>query len=114
MKIPLSAILNLSTILIFLKKVVYSHGRVMLHGGPTKLNNQSWRHDASLFQSGLPKTIDFGKIANDHLEIFHEGFGKDFLGHFMKEEGLLNPNPLRNRRSDYESVCKHLNSFEIF
>jgi hypothetical protein len=80
-KIPLSAILNLSTILIFLKKVVHSHGRVMLHGGPTKLKNQSWRHDAPLFQSGLPKIVDFGKIANDHLEILHEGFGKDFNGH---------------------------------
>jgi hypothetical protein len=52
----------------------------MLHGGPTKLKNQSWRHDVPLFQSGLPKTVDFGKIANDHLEIFHEGFVKDLNG----------------------------------
>jgi hypothetical protein len=84
-----------------------SHVRVMLYGGPTKLKNQSWRHDAPLFWSGLPKIVDFGKIANDHLEIVHEGIEKDSHGRIIKGEGLLNPNPLRNRRSDaYESVCK--------
>jgi hypothetical protein len=31
----------------------------------------------------LPKTVDFGKITNDQLEIFHEGFGKDFYGDVM-------------------------------
>jgi hypothetical protein len=69
----------------------------MLHGGTAKLKNQS-----PLSRSGLPKTAKFGTITNDHLEIFHEGFGKDSRGH------LLNSNPLRNRRSDaYETVCKH-------
>jgi hypothetical protein len=86
------------------------HGRVLLHRDSKKLKNQSWRHDAPLFRSGLPKTVEFRKIANDHLQIFHEGFGKDFHRHVMEEKGLLNPNPLRNRRSDaYESVCKQLN-----
>jgi hypothetical protein len=85
-----------------------SYGRVMLHGGPAKLKNQSWRHDIPLFRSGLPKTDKFGTITNDHQHIFLEGFGKDSRGH------LLNSNPLRNRRSeaDYESVCKHLNFWE--
>jgi hypothetical protein len=69
----------------------------MMHEGPTKLKNLSWRHDAPLFRSGLPKTVEFGKITNDHLEIFHEGFGKDSDGRVMKKEGLLNPKPLRNR-----------------
>jgi hypothetical protein len=74
-----------------------------------------FQSNAPLFRSGLPKTVDFGKIANDHLEIIHEGFGKDFHGHVMKEEDLLNPNPLRNRRSDaYESVCKQYNFWKVF
>jgi MOSC domain-containing protein YiiM len=64
-----------------------SHGLVMLHGGPTKLKNHSWRHDAPLFQSGLPKTFDFGKIADDHLEIDHEGFEKDSHGRVMLHGG---------------------------
>jgi hypothetical protein len=55
------------------------------------------------------------KITNDHLEIFHEGFCKDLHGHVKKEEGRLNPNPLRNQRSDaYESFCMHLNFKEGF
>jgi hypothetical protein len=67
------------------------------------------------FRVVCPKLSILGKIANDHLEIFHEGFEKDSHGRVMIEEGLLNQNPLRNRRSDaYESVCKHLNFWEGF
>jgi hypothetical protein len=87
-----------------------SHRRVLLHGGDTKLKNQSWSNDASLFWSGLSKTHDFGTITNEHLEIFHEGFGKDSHGHVMKNESLPNPNPVRSYA--YKSFCKHLNFWE--
>jgi hypothetical protein len=55
-----------------------------------------------------PKLSILEKIANDHLEIIYEGFGKDSHGRIIKGEGLLNPNPSRNRRSNaYEryTVC---------
>jgi hypothetical protein len=46
--------------------------------------------------------VDFGKIADDHLEIFHEGFEKDSHGRVMLHGG---PTKLKNNRGDKTLLC---------
>jgi hypothetical protein len=102
MKIPLSAILNLSTILIFFfEKVIHSHGRVMLHRGPTKLKINRGVMTLLCFRVVCPKLSILGKITNDHLEIIHEGFEKDSYGRVLLHGG---PTKLKNQSWSHDAL----------
>jgi hypothetical protein len=62
------------------------------------------RGDMTLLFFGVvcPKQSILGKIANNHLEIFHEGFGKDSHGRLMLHGG---PTNLKTNRGDMTLLC---------